>query len=155
MKSDEGAPEAPAHRDRRADVATQGLAIGTRFEGPIPPPEMLREYERIKPGFADRILGLAEREAAHRHQETSKLVDAQITDASAGRIEARWGQILAFFVGLFAIGAGSYVAVHDAQWAGGFIGTGGVVGLVSVFIQGRRISPPNLGAPLGPESAQT
>ena len=32
------------------------------FSGPIPPPGMMRDYENVLPGSADRILTMAERE---------------------------------------------------------------------------------------------
>jgi len=36
------------------------------FSGPLPPPPMFREYEDVLPGAGDRILSMAERQAAHR-----------------------------------------------------------------------------------------
>lgn len=30
------------------------------YSGPLPPPEMMREYENLLPGSADRILSLTE-----------------------------------------------------------------------------------------------
>lgn len=48
------------------------------------------------------------------------------------------GQIFGFIVGLTAIISGAIVAAQGFQWAGGFIGGGGVIGLVSVFVLGRR-----------------
>lgn len=48
------------------------------FEGPIPPPSLLREYNAIVPGAAERILALAENEGRHRQSLESKAVDANI-----------------------------------------------------------------------------
>ncbi len=42
---------------------TQALS----YSGPIPPPAMLEEYNRIVPGSADRILRMAEDQTTHRH----------------------------------------------------------------------------------------
>ena len=50
-------------RQRRAFPATLALATTTAFIGPIPPPELLAEYERTLPGLADRLVAIAEREA--------------------------------------------------------------------------------------------
>ena len=36
------------------------------FQGPIPPPNVLEAYERLVPGAAERILKMAENQAAHR-----------------------------------------------------------------------------------------
>ena len=34
--------------------------VATRYQGPIPPPEMLAALERVKPGLADRVITMAE-----------------------------------------------------------------------------------------------
>jgi hypothetical protein len=36
-------------------------------EGPIPAPSILRSYDEIVPGAAERIIAMAEREQEHRH----------------------------------------------------------------------------------------
>lgn len=48
------------------------------------------------------------------------------------------GQVFGLIIGLTAIISGALTAYHGAQLAGGFIGGGGVIGLVSVFVLGRR-----------------
>ncbi len=37
------------------------------FEGPLPPPDLLKQYEQTLPGIAERIVRMAEEEQAHRH----------------------------------------------------------------------------------------
>ena len=36
------------------------------FAGPLPPPEILEQYNRLVPDAAERILTMAETQAAHR-----------------------------------------------------------------------------------------
>ena len=48
------------------------------------------------------------------------------------------GQIFGLIIGMTAIISGALTAYFGSQWAGGFIGGGGVIGLVSVFVLGRR-----------------
>lgn len=110
------------------------------FSGPIPAPETLGRYDEIMPGLADRIVKMAEQQGAHRRQLEQQSVEAQIADARADRSEARIGQICALLIGLVATLAGSYTAWQGAEWPGGIIGGGGVIGLVSVFILGRKRS---------------
>ena len=43
-------------------------AASLEFHGPLPPPDIIREYESILPGSADRIFALAESEAVHRRE---------------------------------------------------------------------------------------
>jgi hypothetical protein len=37
------------------------------FSGPLPPPSQLSAYEQIFPGFAERIMAMAEKEQSNRH----------------------------------------------------------------------------------------
>ena len=90
------------------------------------------------PGAADRILKMAEKEQAHRHEMQEKLVQSQVFDFRQERSEKRLGQIFGFAIGVVSIIAGSVTAIQGAPWAGGFIGSAGVAGLVSVFVIGRR-----------------
>ena len=57
---------------RIVGLATQG------FSGPIPHPEILKGYETICPGAAERIIKMAELEQGHRHGIESKGLKAQI-----------------------------------------------------------------------------
>lgn len=36
------------------------------YSGPIPPPDIIKDYENILPGSADRIISMAEKQADHR-----------------------------------------------------------------------------------------
>lgn len=108
--------------------------VAQSFSGPLPHPEILIQYNQITPGFAERILAMAEREAAHRHafEDQALLTDAEEMRRRA--TERRAGQICAFLIGIAALSLGTYAATHGAQIAGAFIGTGGIVGLVSAFL---------------------
>ena len=106
-------------------------AIKEEFSGPLPHPEILENYNRIVPGAAERIIQMAESEKEHRHYIEKAALRADIR-------EARLGQIFAFLIGTIAIVCGAYTAIEGAPGAGGVIGGGGVIGLVSVFILGRK-----------------
>jgi uncharacterized membrane protein len=110
----------------------------------LPPPEILEHYERIRPGFADRIVVSFEKQGEHRRSLEERTLLAQFE-------LARRGQIFGFILGLTALAGGTLAAVLGAQWAGGFIGGGGVVGLVSVFVLGQRtrMLPKDSGRPSG------
>ena len=77
------------------------------FEGPLPHPQILSEYNEISPDFAGRIVTMAESEARHRHNLEEKALKAQVW-------EIRLGQILGFLIGTFTIAAGSFCAVRGA-----------------------------------------
>ncbi|MCY3877998.1 MAG: DUF2335 domain-containing protein [Rhodobacteraceae bacterium] len=54
------------------------------FKGPLPPPVLLEEYEKIDSGLADRIVKMAESEMSHRQQWEMKVLIAQKTDIQRG-----------------------------------------------------------------------
>lgn len=106
--------------------------------GPLPHPSVLSEYDRIHPGFAERIMSLAEKESEHRHNLEKQSIEVEMEDHRQQNIEIRIGQIFAFSIGVITILAGSYTAINGAQIAGSLIGTAGVAGLASVFIIGHK-----------------
>lgn len=50
------------------------LVQSMSFSGPIPPPALLKEYEEVLPGCAERVVQMAEREQSARHTDNRKLV---------------------------------------------------------------------------------
>lgn len=54
-------------------------AVALQYEGPLPPPYMLREYDEAIPGAGERILCEAERQAEHRRAMESKLVEGTVS----------------------------------------------------------------------------
>lgn len=123
-------------------LLSQQLSTSVQFTGPIPPPGILEQYNRIFPDAANRFISMAEREQEHRHKMHEKLIDAQILDNKQERTERRLGQIFGLTVGVVSIIAGSVTAVLDASIAGsivgGVLGSAGVAGLVSIYVLGRR-----------------
>jgi uncharacterized membrane protein len=119
-------------------LTTRQVSATASFIGPLPPPSILKQYDEVNPGLANRIVRMAETEADHRRQIEKKALDADIRFADKEYIERRIGQFLGFGIGVIALIVGAVVAIHGQPWAGSFIGTGGVVGLVTAFIYGRR-----------------
>lgn len=121
-------------------MSTLSIATHTQsFDGPFPPPSLLKEYDSLMPGTAAKIIAMAEQESEHRRQIERDIVNAQIEDAKKYRQVEFFGQIFGLIIGMFAIGMAAYAGVHGAQWTGTFIGTAGVTGLVTTFILGRQM----------------
>lgn len=49
------------------------------ISGPLPSPEALAKYDQVVPGAAERIIKMAEQEAAHRQNEERKTHNALVT----------------------------------------------------------------------------
>jgi uncharacterized membrane protein len=95
---------------------------------------LLDKIEKVaasSPEVAKELLKEFQAHSEHMRQMDKKALQAQI-------IVTYLGQIFGLIIGMTAILCGAFTAYHGSQWAGGFIGGGGVVGLVSVFVLGRR-----------------
>jgi uncharacterized membrane protein len=128
-----------------------------RYSGPLPSPEILAGYEQAFKGCAERIIAMAERQAKHRQECERLRYDAPIEDARASRIEARRGQFFAFtlVIAAFAISAGMVLisptpAVATVATA---ISGSTILGVVGIFIVGRKTSSPKGSASKSPISS--
>ncbi|MFP4215807.1 MAG: DUF2335 domain-containing protein [Phycisphaerae bacterium] len=128
--------------ESRVDESTPSLiARLCTMEGPLPPPAMLEEYEKVLPGAAERICALAEEEARHRRQMDQRSLDAAKDDRSAERAERRLGQILGFITCMGLIIAGVLIAAITRSTTGtivgGLVGAGGLASVIVAFVSGR------------------
>jgi uncharacterized membrane protein len=88
-------------------------ALEQSFSGPIPPPAILAGYEKALPGSADRIITLAEKQAAHRQGSEMAGLQSRIKNE-------RLGMNYAFILSLAVMGAGVYLLSKDKDTVGLF-----------------------------------
>lgn len=105
------------------------------FRGPLPPPDALARYEQICPGFADRIVALAEREAENRQQLERDNMRIAENDAIASRLETKHGQNLAFWITIVAFAAAVICAYLRQPWVAGVIAGTTLVSVVSTLMR--------------------
>ncbi|HEX6368726.1 MAG TPA: DUF2335 domain-containing protein [Longimicrobium sp.] len=115
-------------RQRRAFPATLAFTTATAFIGPIPPPELLAEYERTLPGLADRLVSIAERESDHRRGLQRRAMRLSELGLAAG-----------FALAMTALCGGIFL-VHEGRQAEGMSSIIlAIASLVLVFLtRGRR-----------------
>lgn len=72
-----------------------------RFEGPLPHPELLKQYEEVVPGCAERIVKMAETEQASRlelsksdSRQKEKLIDIAKNESEASTQSFKRGQLI-------------------------------------------------------------
>ncbi len=97
------------------------------YSGPLPHPEILREFEQIVPGSAQLIFVQFEQQSLHRRN-----MEAQVI--SSGAFSQRVGSISASVIGLLGVGGGLWLA-HEGKSVSGLtslIGT--LAGLVGTFL---------------------
>jgi len=135
----EGDVEEGVKPDEERDTTLLEVHKMTAVHGPIPPPQMLAEYEQAFEGGARWFFTQAAEEAKHRRQlekeESERLTMA--VQADYGKIFV--GQILAFVLAIATIIGGIYLIAtgHDI---GGLVAViGALATLAGVFIYRTRL----------------
>lgn len=103
----------------------------TTFQGPLPPPDVLREYQKIMPGSPDRFLKLVEKEQEQTHAKENLIIDSQIRQNWAGMI------IGAVLIILFFIGA-IWLALKDHDTVAGIIFSTTIIAIATIFVLHKR-----------------
>lgn len=107
------------------------------YSGPIPHPDILRKYDDVVPGAADRIINLVEREASHRHECDNLRIKTE-------RRDSLLGIIFAAFLCIVSIVAGVLIALKVSGTAGtvvgGFLGASGLASVFGAMIRTTRTS---------------
>jgi uncharacterized membrane protein len=102
-----------------------------RFSGPLPPPEILEKYNAIEPGFANRIMHMAESQSEHRQAMERMVISSRTKSEERAQI---LGTILALVIGSGSIG----VVALGQPIAGVATLVAELAALAGIFIYGRR-----------------
>jgi len=103
-------------------VRRQTMMQAEIHQGPLPHPEVLRQYDQLSPGAADRIITMAEGEAAHRREMERQQLESDVahrrtlTGIEQRRIDGvfssdKTGQILGAVVSCIALLAAAATAI--------------------------------------------
>jgi uncharacterized membrane protein len=103
----------------------------TAHQGPLPHWEDLEKYGQIIPNGADRIMSMAEKQQDHRMTLETTAITEQLT-------QSKRGQTFGLLIGLTALVGGVVCIMFGHEWSGAFLGGGGLTGLVSVFVIGKK-----------------
>jgi len=103
----------------------------TAFKGPLPPPQVLDQYNQIVPGAAERIVRLFEIQVDHRQRLESSIISSDVRDS-------RLGLILGALVSIAAITGGVFAIIYGHPTTGGIIAAIPVPTLAAVFVYGSR-----------------
>ncbi len=106
-------------------------AVRQEFQGPIPPPELLRGYDEIVPGAADRIITVMEKQVDHR-------IAMERTVITGDNIRAYLGIAAGFVFAMTLLVLSAWLIVSGFTVAGTVLGGLNLAGIVGVFIYGTR-----------------
>lgn len=111
-------------------------SVEITYSGPLPHPDVLRRYQDILPGSAERVFRQFEIEADHRRTLEVRTIRADV-------FSQIWGSIGGTLIGLLGVGGGIWLAHEGRNLAGltALIATLG--GLVATFLYqtNRKPSP--------------
>lgn len=119
----------PQEQQSQQNIVRTEQAVA--FSGPLPPPEMLKQYNDAFDGCAERIVAMAERQSDHRQSLETTVIRGNTRNETLGLIAAS-------FLGITAIICGYLLVDHgkDAQGFSLILGTIGT--LAGIFIWGRH-----------------
>ena len=106
--------------------------IGKVYQGIIPSPEMMKEYQEIDAELPMRLVKAMEDEAAHRRQMDKKIV-------RNGFLTNTINTLIGFLV-LVALGVLSYLFMINGHAKEGAIIAGSIGTVISVFVIGKAIT---------------
>lgn len=109
-----------------------------QFSSPLPPPEVLANYERAQEGLISKIIEMIEAESKHRRELEIEKIKAEVQSLQRGDLLISRAQIFAFLIAVITVIGGCVTATLGAQFAGGVIGTTGVAGIVVAFLKNSK-----------------
>lgn len=117
--------------EERKEVIARMKFSSMHYSGPIPSPDLLKGFEEVCSGSADRIITMAEKQSEHRRNIENKVVDSQIRDSKRG-------MIFGFIISVVGIIGGLFLIAMDKGTAGLTLICGILIGLVTLFIYGNE-----------------
>ncbi len=99
----------------------------TLSSGPLPPPEVLAQYENITPGAAERIFFMAEKNQRIREKTVNQEHERKTR-----------GQHYALLVVLAALGVCAFASFNGDSWTASVLGGVTVCSLAVVFVLERH-----------------
>lgn len=107
------------------------IAEQISYAGPIPPPSLLEEFDKVIPNGADRIMIMAEKQLSHRHKLEASVVKANNRDSLIGVISAS-------AIGLSAIIGGIILIALDKSLEAFGVIIPSIATLVGVYLHGNK-----------------
>ena len=124
-KENTGASDGGSNRE----VTLIAGAATVEWKGPIPPPDLLEEYNRIEPGLANRIVEQATVESDRIHELQKEGLKAVIAYDTRGQWMAFFGLLAILGVSAWAIEKGAGLVAGAALFA--------IAGIAAVFVRGK------------------
>lgn len=110
-------------------IARTLVAEHVSYQGPIPPPELLSQFDDIIPDGANRIMIMAEEQSKHRREIEANVVNANNRDSLLG-------VVFAGIMGLLAIVGSIWLISINKSAEGLSVIIGAVGSLWGIYLKG-------------------
>lgn len=95
--------------------------------GPLPHPEILKQYENVYPGAAEKMFAMATEEGKHRMELEKQVVSGDLS-------RSFWGLCFGFSaVVIFGV-CGTIAIMNGHDTAGATLATGATLGIATLFV---------------------
>jgi uncharacterized membrane protein len=134
----------PPIKPKAAGAVVQTMQMQA-FVGPIPPPDVMEEYNRVLPGAAERILAMAENQLAHRQRverlsaelESKKLDEAARESGRAFR-DSILNRMLSFMTAVAFLATSIFMIHSGLEWQGVLLILAEIAALVAAFLKANK-----------------
>jgi uncharacterized membrane protein len=109
---------------------TQHSITATMWQGPVPPPDQLAEYNNAAPNGASIILQMAQDQAKHRQALEGHVIPEQLKQSARG-------QLFGLTIGLAGILGAVVTSIWGSPVVAGLIATGSLGTLAVSFLGGK------------------
>lgn len=107
------------------------VSIASYFQGPLPPPSLLKQYNEIVGNGAERIFKRFEIQSEHRQFLERTAVTVQLRQS--GR-----GQWFGLIISIFGLSLAGFMAYLGHEIFASTLGTTTIIGLVAIFVAGKQ-----------------
>jgi uncharacterized membrane protein len=118
------------------DGESVSLQYAEEYEGLIPHPKLMEQWDKLIPGSAEKIFNRFEKQSDHRMDIEKRVV-------KANNFKQYIGPIFAFIISILAIGGGIYIALHGSVGLGGILSFAGLGTVVAPFLVNTFKVPKN------------
>lgn len=105
--------------------------LRAEFQGPLPPPQVLAQYNEVVPGLAERVVQMAESQSRHRQELERQVVAANV----AAEKRASWFG----FILLTLLSLGGFVLISRGYGPHGIaIVIGALASFAGAYVWGKK-----------------
>ena len=113
-------------RPKSRDVSLEFMEVS--WQGPIPPPQVLKQYDDIIPNGAERLFAQFENETAHRHLRERRAQNHPLYDQLAARA-------VALVFALACLGVAAHAINNNQPWVAAAFGAATIATDSNAFLR--------------------